>query len=472
MSKKPNISIVPTDPAHAQRDLFNADGLINAITGMGLAADKHSYSRFVPSAGMIKTELEAMYRQDWITGKAIDEPANDMVREWRDFETEDEEVKKQILKEERRLQYKKKVHDALKWSRLYGGSVLLINVDDGQLPSAPLNINTIKEGGLRWLSVLDRWQLSSTNRVITDPMNPQFGLPEYYIISGTVIHHSRVIRFEGVDLPRDVKATIDYWGDPVIYRIRDAIIDASTVNRSIATMFHEATLDVMKIPGLMHMVGDCEGEKTMLLRMKAVQLSKSIHNMLLLDGDETYEKKQLNLTGAKDLITEYLHIVSGATGIPVAKLLGMAPAGLSTDGDSQFRNYYDRISNLQETDLRNKLDYIDEIMFRSLGMKEALPYEFNPLWQLTEKEQAEVDKLRAERDTAYSALVPGSSILRKIQQEGTYKISDELIEEMEELESQEAPEPKEEDGDDELPGSTTETPPTTTPQPGSEQETD
>lgn len=435
MSKKS--SIIPLDMSQAQADLFNADGLINAVTGMGLGADKGSYSRFSQAASILKTELEAMYRQDWITGKAIDVPANDMVREWREFETEDEELEKKICKEERRLMYKKKVNDALKWSRLYGGAVILMNIDDGQEPKEPLNLNAVKEGGLKWLNVLDRWTISSTNRLVVDPMNPQFGLPEFYVISGHVIHHSRVVRFEGVDLPRDVKAQLDYWGDSVIMRIRDAIIDSTTVSRSIASMFHEATLDVMKIPGLMHMVGDCDGEQQLMKRMRAVQLTKSIHNMLLLDGDETYEKKELALKGVGGFVMEYLQVVAGAVDIPTTRLLGMAPSGLSTDGDSQFRNYYDRISNEQETQLRHKLDYIDEVMFRSIGMQEVLPFEFNPLWQLTEKEQAEVDKLHAERDTSYSALVPESSILRKVQQEGTYNISDELIDELEAMESAE-----------------------------------
>ena len=48
--------------------------------------------------------------------------------------------------------------EAIKWGRLYGGAIAVINVD-GQDLSTPLHVETVGKGQFRGLRVYDRWQL-------------------------------------------------------------------------------------------------------------------------------------------------------------------------------------------------------------------------------------------------------------------------------------------------------------------------
>ena len=52
------------------------------------------------------------------------------------------------------------------------------------------------------------------------------------------------------------------------------------------------------------------------------------------------------------MVRTFLQVAAGAADIPVTRLLGQSPAGLSATGDSDTRNYYDMIAARQELDLR------------------------------------------------------------------------------------------------------------------------
>src|SRR3972149_9561025 len=100
------------------------DGLINALTGLGTSYDRAAASKYVPGAPLKDVEIEALYRENWMAAKAIDIPAEDMVRAWREFSGVDSEQIKKIDTEEKRLCLVSKVCSAVKWGDLYGGEAI------------------------------------------------------------------------------------------------------------------------------------------------------------------------------------------------------------------------------------------------------------------------------------------------------------------------------------------------------------
>jgi hypothetical protein len=91
--------------------------------------------------------------------------------------------------------------------------------------------------------------------------------------------------------------------------------------------------------------------------------------------------------------------------------------GLGATGESDTRNYYDRLSSDQKNDLGPMLDRLDEVMIRSaLGDKpDDLFYEWNSLWQLTDQEKADVATKKA---TVYTADVNAGLIPPEVLREG------------------------------------------------------
>ena len=185
------------------------DSLENLVAGLGAGTDKRVQSRFVNrkmmSADGGQEELNAIYRTDWLAGKIVDIIPNDMVREWRTFVGDINPSTVEILEiAEAELALRNAFGSAHKWARLYGTAFILLVIDDGLNPSQPVQLDRIKKGSLKHIKVIDRHRVSNSEVVpIQDPLNPKFGFPDFYRINETSvrIHHTRLIRFDGTELP-------------------------------------------------------------------------------------------------------------------------------------------------------------------------------------------------------------------------------------------------------------------------------
>lgn len=422
------------------------DGLENLVASLGAGQDKRQFSKFVNKKMLSmdgnQVELDAMYRTDWLCGKVVDIVPNDMTREWRSFDSDDidPDTVEDLENEEKRLHLVHKFNSADKWARLYGTGFIVMNIDDGQTPDQPLNIDAVKEGGLKWINAIDRHRVSRDQVVpIADPLDAAFGFPELYRFNETsvTIHHSRVLRFDGIMLPFDEFRRNNYWGMSVLERLYDAVIDFNTTTRSTSSMVYEATVDVVKVKGLMAYLQTSEGEKNIRKRFSLASMLKSINNMLLLDSEEDYEKKTQSFSGLGDLIMKYAELLSAATDIPATRLLGSSASGLNATGEGDLKNYYDMIASKQTFDYSPKLDYFDQIMAKSLGLSDDtdLSYEWNSLFQMTDKETADMEFVNAQRDAIYidRGVVPEEAVAKELKQEGVYtNIDDDWIKELEE----------------------------------------
>lgn len=416
-----------------ERRAASRDGLQNLMAGLGTSRDKMSYSQYALRV-LDHGTLETMYRQSWLAKKIVNAPAEDMTRAWRQVMFDepkgiDRDVSKQFAVEEteRALCVQSKIRTAIKWSRLFGGGVLVLGMAD-RTPEKPLDPQRVKRGDLRYIHAMDRWQCSAGTVLDWDIESANFGRPEFYMIgSGSSlvrIHHSRVVPFTGVELPYNSRQSNGGWGDSELQAVYDTLLGRDTVTAGIATMLFEANVDVMKVAGLGDMLSTDEGEAQLTKRFQLAAMMKSFNRMLLIDEGETYEKRSNSFSGLDAIVREFRAEVAGAADIPVSRLFGISASGLNATGDNDVRNYYDSVSAKQESDLRPALERLDEIMIRSaLGaMPDDYRFEFMPLWQMDDTERANVRKTEAETDRIYfdMGVLTEGSIARELKERGTY----------------------------------------------------
>jgi phage-related protein (TIGR01555 family) len=374
------------------------DTLTNLVTGLGTAKDKAlgaSYA-FTP---LTVDQLAYAYRGDWIARKVVDIPAFDMVRAGRFWHAEDDQI--EALEEgERRLALKPKLAKALKMARLCGGSAMILGVRQGQ-PSEEMVVDRVGKGALQYIHVVNRYELTC-GEIDRDPMSPRYGEPKTYELNGAQmgsvqIHPSRVIRFTGPAIPDLMGGSFDGWGDSVLDAVNDAVISAGLTTQGIAHLVQEAKVDVFKIKGLTEKVGKEDYRTRMLERFRLANVAKSLQQALIMDAEEEYEQKTINFAQLPDIARLYLSIAAGAADIPATRFLSQSPGGMNATGDSDVRNYYDRLSAEQELDLRPQLERLDEVLIRSeLGTRPPeIYFTFAPLWQMSEKERAEIFNTKA-----------------------------------------------------------------------------
>ena len=163
-------------------------------------------------------------------------------------------------------------------------------------------------------------------------------------------------------------------------------------------MISEAKLDVIKVPGLLEMLSTVEGSARVFDRFSQGNVAKSVVNATLLDSAEEWERHQIAFSGMDAIMSMYLSIAAGASDIPATRLLGRSPEGMNATGDSDTRNYYDRLQADQKMRIQPILSRLDEVLIRSaLGDRdEDIHYEWKPLWQMDEEQKAAVALAKAQ----------------------------------------------------------------------------
>lgn len=433
------------------------DNMSNFIAQLGVGKSKAAQDQFIMRE-FTRNELMALYRSDWIGRKVIDAPVFDMFREWRVWQAQNAKIEAMEQAEDHH-QVRNKLSLALRMARLYGGAAIIIGADVAN-PSEPLRPNRIGRGGLKYLTVVSRFDLSVTE-IDRDPSSPTFGQPLFYTLAslngGAVnIHPSRVLRFIGSDR-LDIDFNQDGWGDSVLMAMYDAIHHAALSQAGIAELIHEAKVDVIRVPNLGSALSSDEGTKALTTRFTNANMLKSINNMLLLDSQEEWDRKQTSFTGLPDILDRYLQIVSGAADIPATRLLGQAPKGMNATGDSDMRNYYDMVVAMREQAVGRQLAYLDQILWLDATgtiPKDAYP-EWEPLWQMTPKELADVAYVKAQATQIYGMLniMPEEALRSGVQnqliEDGTYPGLEAAIEQLrsEGVDPLEPPEPEDTEND-------------------------
>lgn len=400
----------------AAERLLTVDGFDNFASRLGLNNDNAlsagTYEFNLVTRNRIK--LEAAYRGSWIVGMVVDCVAEDMTRAGIEVTTnEDDSDLKDLYNALSRLQIWQSMASNIKWGRLYGGSLGVLQIE-GQDLSTPLNLDSIAKDQFKGIVVFDRWQLNPVLTPVIDS-GPDMGLPKFYQIVNNpasldpsaptatgqqTIHHSRVLRYTGIDLPYFQAITEMMWGESILERLWDRLIAFDNATMSSASLIDRANLRTVGIEGLREIIAaGGAAQQGLLAQFEMMRLMQVNEGLTLLDKNDTFASTAYSFAGLSDMMLQFGQQLSGASGIPLVRLFGQSPAGLSSTGDADIRMYYDNINAQQEAKLRNGFEILLKVLWRSTFGKPSpkdLEFTFTPLWQMTAMDKATIAKTNTE----------------------------------------------------------------------------
>ena len=387
-------SIPSPDPAVQAKILASLDGYANAAAFLGENSPLLSAGTFHRSGLTANTELLTVtYREFWVATRIIDMPSEDMTRSWitmtGGFSAADLASLRRL---EARHSVRRELTDAIRWARLYGGSLALMVIrGEEDILDRPLDPETLFPDCFQGLLVLDKTQgISPSVELEEDLDDPDFGLPKYYDVEvemGDVrhvrIHHSRVLRFVGRELPRREMEGESYWGASELEHIWDELQKRSATSANIAQLVFQANITTLKMSDFGEsMALGTDTQKRQIQEMLAAQnrVRTSFGLQLLSRGDEM-ENHQYTFSGLSDVYEAFMMDLAGAAEIPATKLFGRSPQGFQSTGESDLRNYYETVAALQERHLRPALERLLPVMAMSAWgeIPEDLSFIFNPL---------------------------------------------------------------------------------------------
>lgn len=352
--------------------------------------------------------LNSLYRSNWVVQNVVGIIPDDMLREGFTVSGAISPQYQQALDRcLRQTQLYDRINEGMRWGRLYGGAAGLILIRGQEDLSQPLDLDTILPGTFAGLYIVDRWSgITPGMELVSDLADPDFGLPKYYDINmadgSTVVsvHHSRIIRFVGRELPYLEKMAEMYWGESEVEALYADVVKHDNVAANMAALTFRANVDSMEVENLdqLFSVAPSAIQQRFWNMMQAQSVLKSNFGMQLVNKGDTVKNTQYTFTGLQEIYDSMCLDLAGASRIPVTKLFGRAPAGLNATGESDLQNYYDYVDTLRESKLRPILEKLLPIIAMSVwgGVPEDMDIQFPPLWTPTAKEVAEIAKAKAE----------------------------------------------------------------------------
>ena len=375
--------------------------------------------------------MNSLYRNSWIAKKVINTVPDDMVKNWIQLNAElKPEQLDRYQKLEDKAKIKEKILEGLYWGRLYGGAacVIMIEGDEDDLDE-PLDIEKILPNSFKGLLVLDRWSgIYPGTEKIVDPNDPDFGLPETYMIRDAEtgeaviqrIHHSRIIRFVGRKLPFWEEMAEIYWGASELEHVFDELVKRDNTSWNIASLVFRANLLINKVDGMEQLaaIEDPDAQRDF-YNLKSAQ-NKMINNqsMAVIGTNDDLMSLQYSFAGLNDIYESQMMDIAGSCEIPVTRLFGRSPAGENATGESDLQNYYDMIAQLQQSKLKPALQKLIPIMFMSeFGfVPDDLGIKFNPIATPNEQVLANITqyKVQAIKDIYEAGLITQRTAMQEL----------------------------------------------------------
>lgn len=345
------------------------------------------------------------------------------------IEINDEEERKQaaaVLARFEELGGPAKFREALEYERANGGGAIYLGAYDGGKPWQPLKLDKITK--FAWMNVFNRHDLDVV-RYYNDPGEAKYGEPEIYRVRTDLtilpdssehprpkqpktpgnffeIHESRLIVFRGIVVSRRHRQRQRGWGDSIFVRMLEVIINWNQAYGATEILLSDFAQAVLKIKGLAEIVS-ANDDEAVLKRADILSLMRAVNNMMILDSEEEFERKATPMQGHADALSKLDERLAACIDVPLLLLLSKSPEGMSDSGDNQIRGWYDKVTSKQHERLKNPLEYaLRLIMLAKDGPTKGVEPEnwcvdFCPLWQLSDKEDAEVKELMSRSDERY-----------------------------------------------------------------------
>lgn len=441
------------------QEKFRQDGYTNMLNKYGTKQDNSTAYQYTQEDFTNDLELIRLYEGNGLFAKIIDRPSEEAVKHGLDIDYGDEDISEYIDDRMDDLEFEDKFATAEKWARLYGGSIIVMLVDDGRGLEEPLdwnNARSIEELRVFERAIVQPDYSSLYNFHFFDTMETDkpFAEPEYYQVFSLygyfTVHRSRCLVFRNGRLPEQTtNAIYRYWGIPEYVKIKRVLRECITSHEDGVKLLERSVQAIYKMKNLANMLSTADGEDKVLQRLQVIDMARGILNSIAIDNDgEDYDFKTLQMSGVKDVIDATCNMLSAVTNIPQTILFGRSPAGMNSTGDGDMENFYNMVENIQKQNMKKNVRTVIDLILKQGKLEGKIPevpkykVKFAALWSMSDTEKADIDNKKANTEytkaqTAQiyidSTVVDPSEVRKSLATEGDMEIEEMLSEESQEL---------------------------------------
>lgn len=397
-SPKPKAKAAPTP---------RADGWALINEGMSSVTRRDRSRSARPTVDVLDySTLLALWRGDDMGARIAEQPPRDALRSELLVDVGVPEGSRTVRGKLDDLQLVPRLLEGLIQERVFGGAATLLVVDDGRSLDLPIDLSRI--ASVRALVHLEA-QYLLPSRWDDDPLSPSFGkvliwrtTPTGTGSIATEIHRDRLLVYPGIETTAQIRREREGWGDSIYFRLWRTLQQWGAAVEGVGLLLGDKS-KILKMRGLYELLG-ANDRATVEGRAASLFDLLSTYGIAIIDSEETLERFEASLTGVPDTLDRLTSRLAAAAGIPVTVLLGEAPAGLNATGDSDVRNYYDRLAADRTAKIVPLVERVTKLILLSKtgptgGVEPAMwTASFAPLWQPTPSEQADIEAKQATTD--------------------------------------------------------------------------
>ena len=289
----------------------------------------------------------------------------------------------------------------------FGRGQLYIDVgtsEDTPEQATPLVLSTRKIGKgklLGFRAIEPVWTYPSAYQA-SDPLRPDYYVPQAWYVNGRKIHASRLLTFIGRPLPDLLKPAYNFSGLSLSQMAKPYIDNWLRTRQSVSDLVQSFSIVGLKTD--MSALLAAGGSEQMAMRAELFNAIRDNRGLFMLDkgsansSPEEFFNVVIPLGGLDHLQAQAQEQQSAVSGIPLVVLLGITPSGLNASSDGEMRAWENTVHAEQEGLFRGPIEHVVKCVQLSLfgAIDPNIRIRFEPLLTPSEQEQVAIEKMKAD----------------------------------------------------------------------------
>ena len=230
----------------------------------------------------------------------------------------------------------------------------------------------------------------------TNPLDDNWYRPDRWFVMGKEVHASRLLTIVSREVPDMLKPAYMFGGLSLSQIAKPYVDNWLKTRESVSKIISAFSVFVLKTNVLEQMM-DEQSASQLHKRLMTFNAHRDNTGVMAVDKDaEDFMNVSTSLGTLDALQAQTQEHMAAVSGIPLIELLGIQPAGLNASSEGEIETFYDWIHSGQESDCREPLTRIvNMIQLSKFGeIDEDIVFEFEKLRTMDERETAEIQKLK------------------------------------------------------------------------------
>lgn len=334
--------------------------------------------------------------------------AEHAVRKWIKFKNVDDEKSDELEKAFRAIKVRKTFYDYAMQDNIFGRGQIFMDFGDATDPNelaTPLTLEPSKinkDRPIKALKVVEPFWCAPGPYGASNPLRQDFYVPAQWYAYGMTVDASRLLTMTSRPVPDMLKPAYAFGGQSLTQVMKAYVDNWLRSRQSSSDLLDMHSQPVLKTD--MSSVLSGGGGDDFFKRLDLFQNTRNNRSVLGLDMEqEEFSFVTTPLSGVADLVKLSNEQVAASARIPLSIYLQITPTGLNATSDGETRNFYADVHAFQEAHFRPGLEVILKIVQLSLwgAVDPNIDFEFVPLWEMSDKDKADIRKVDADTDVAY-----------------------------------------------------------------------